>query len=94
MYKCQNLSYLVNRKLRILSFEGICQNLSYVVNKKLKIFIFEDTRPKPVGHGYVFSMTFGTIGEWLKLVPFFEEEQLIQRGGGGVASSFSGPKHP
>ena len=22
-------------------------------------------------HGYVFSMAVGTIGEWLKLVPFF-----------------------
>ena len=28
------------------------------------------TRPKPVGHGYVFSMAVGTIGEWLKPVPF------------------------
>ena len=24
-----------------------------------------------MGHGYVFSMAVGTIGEWLKLVPFF-----------------------
>ena len=29
------------------------------------------TRPKPVEHGYVFSMAVGTFGEWLKLVPFF-----------------------
>ena len=29
------------------------------------------TRPKPVEHGYVFSMAVVTIGEWLKLVPFF-----------------------
>ena len=29
------------------------------------------TRPKPVDHGYVFSMAVGTIGEWLKLFPFF-----------------------
>ena len=28
------------------------------------------TRPKPVGHGYMFSMAVDTIGEWLKLVPF------------------------
>ena len=28
------------------------------------------TRPKPVDHGYVFSMAVGTIWEWLKLVPF------------------------
>ena len=28
------------------------------------------TRLKPVEHGYVFSMAVGTIGEWLKLVPF------------------------
>ena len=32
---------------------------------------FKNTRPKPVEHGYVFSMAGGTIGEWLKLVPFF-----------------------
>ena len=24
----------------------------------------DHTRPKPVGHGYVFSMAVGTIGEW------------------------------
>ena len=24
-----------------------------------------------MGHGVVFSMAVGTIGEWLKLVPFF-----------------------
>ena len=34
------------------------------------------TRPKPVKHGYVFSMSVGTLGEWLKLDPFFV-------GGGG-----------
>ena len=37
------------------------------------------TRPKPVDHGYVFSMAVGTIGEWLKLVPFLlGDVQLIQ----------------
>ena len=43
-----------------------------------------ETRPKPVEHGYVFSMAVGTIGEWLKLVPFFllGDVQWI-RGGGG-----------
>ena len=36
----------------------------------------------PVGHGYVFSMAVGTIGEWLKLVPFlWGDEQLIREGG-------------
>ena len=41
------------------------------------------TRPKPVGHGDVFSMAVGTIGEWLKLVPFLlGDEQLILRGAG------------
>ena len=33
--------------------------------------IISYTRPKPVEHGYVLSMAVGTIGEWLKLVPFF-----------------------
>ena len=33
---------------------------------------------------YVFSMAGGTIGEWLKLVPFLlGDEQFILRGGGG-----------
>ena len=37
-----------------------------------------DTSPKPVGHGYVFSMTVGIIEKWLKLVPFLlGDEQLI-----------------
>ena len=33
--------------------------------------IYKITRPKPVEHGYVFSMAVGAIGEWLKLAPFF-----------------------
>ena len=41
--------------------------------------------------GYVFSMAVGTIGEWLKLVPFLlGDEQLILRGRGG---SFINKKH-
>ena len=38
-----------------------------------------------MGHGYVFSMAVGTIGEWLKLVPFLlgDERLLILRGEGG-----------
>ena len=45
------------------------------------------TRPKPVGHGYVFSMAVGTMGEWLKLVLFLlGDEHLILRGMG--AGSF------
>ena len=36
-----------------------------------------------MGHGYVFSMAVGTIGEWLKLVLFLlGDEQLILKGGG------------
>ena len=42
------------------------------------------TRPKPVEHGYVFSMAVGTIWEWLKLVFFLlGEKKLIVEGGGG-----------
>ena len=42
-----------------------------------------------MGHGYMFSMAVGTIGEWLKVVPFLlGDEQLILRGGGGGADSF------
>ena len=42
--------------------------------------MLEDTRPKPVGHGYVFSMAVGTM----EVVPFLlGDEQLILKGGGG-----------
>ena len=40
------------------------------------------TRPKPVEHGYVFSMAVGTIGEWLKLVLFFRGQTVDSEGGG------------
>ena len=36
-----------------------------------------ETRPKPVEHGYVFSMAVGTIGEWLKLVLFFVRGRTV-----------------
>ena len=37
----------------------------------------------------MFSMAVGTIGEWLKLVPFLlGAEQLILRGGGGGGVCF------
>ena len=42
------------------------------------------TRPKPVEHGYVFSMAVGTIGEWLKLVPFLLGDVQLIRGGGQI----------
>ena len=40
-----------------------------------------------MGHGYVFSMAVGTIGTWLKVVPFsvLGDEQLILGGGGWLA---------
>ena len=41
------------------------------------------TRPKPVEHGYVFSMAVGTIGKWLKLVPFFGRGRTVDSGLGG-----------
>ena len=36
--------------------------------------------------GYVFSMAVGTIGEWLKLVPFFVRGRTptVDPGGGGL----------
>ena len=37
-----------------------------------------------MGHGYVFSMAVGTIGEWLKGVPpFFRGRTVDSEGGGG-----------
>ena len=39
-----------------------------------------------MGHGYVFSMAVGTIGEWLKLVPCFGGGKKVDsEGGGGLA---------
>ena len=38
-----------------------------------------------MGHGYVFSMAVGTIGEWLKVVPFLLGDEQLIRGGGGLA---------
>ena len=51
------------------------------------------TRPKYVGHGYVFSMAVGTIGEWLKLVPCFVRGRTVDSKGGGGAGSFLAVKH-
>ena len=42
-----------------------------------------ETRPKPVEHGYVFSMAVGTIGEWFKLVLSFVRGRTVDWGGGG-----------
>ena len=46
-------------------------------------------RPKPVEHGYVFSMAVGTIWEGLKLALFFVKGRTVDSGGkGGGAGSF------
>ena len=47
----------------------------------MTILSIDITRPKPVEHGYVFSMAVGTIGEWLKLVPFFVRGRTVDWGG-------------
>ena len=36
----------------------------------------------------MFSMAVGTIGEWLKLVPFFVRGRTVDSKGGGGAGSF------
>ena len=41
-----------------------------------------------MGHGYVFSMAVGTIGEWLKVVHIFVRGRTVDSGGGGVSGSF------
>ena len=47
------------------------------------------TRPKPVGHGYVFSMAVGTIGGMVESgPPFFSGRTFDSRGGGGLAVSW------
>ena len=53
-----------------------------------KVTLVNSTRSKPVGHGYVFSMAVGTIGEWLKLVPFFVRGRTVDSEGMGVAAVF------
>ena len=54
-----------------------------VVSKGVFTISIYITRPKPVGHGYVFSMAVGTIGEWMKVVPFFVRVRTVDLGGGG-----------
>ena len=41
-----------------------------------------------MGHGYVFSLAVGTIGEWLKLVPFFVRDRTVDSEGGRGRGSF------
>ena len=53
------------------------------------MYYFVGTRPKPVEHGYVFSMAVGIIGEWLKLVPFFVRGRTVDSGGGGGGRAVS-----
>ena len=53
------------------------------------------TRQKPVEHGYVFIMAVGTIGEWLKLVPFLlGDVQLIGGGGQFFKNKYLGRQTP
>ena len=49
---------------------------------------FIKTRPKLVGHGYVFSLAVGTIGEWLKLFPFFVRGRTNDSEGEGWLAFF------
>ena len=54
----------------------------------MKLIHLRLTRSKPVGHGYVFSMAVGTIGEWLKVVLFFVRGRTVDSGGGGGGAGF------
>ena len=45
-------------------------NYYFCMFNEKSVYFSLKNRPKPVGHGYVFSMAVGTIGEWLKLVHF------------------------
>ena len=40
-----------------------------------------------MGHGYMFIIAVGTIGEWLKVVPFLVRRRTVdsEREGGGQA---------
>ena len=63
---------------------NLCYGYSMIlsITKVYKISSIKTTRQKPVGHGYVFSMAIGTIGEWLKLVPYFVRGRTVDWGGG------------
>ena len=43
-----------------------------------------------MGHGYVFSIAVGTIGEWLKVVLFYVRGRIVdsEGAGGGGSGSF------
>ena len=49
-----------------------------------------------MGHGYVYSMAVGTIGEWLKVVHFIVRGRTVHSvgGGGRGAGSFPGRQTP
>ena len=61
-------------------------------NCKKKIYNVDITRPKPVGHGYVFGMAGGTIGEWLKLVQFFVRGRTVGLAGWGRKNKYCRPQ--
>ena len=61
--------------LVIKNFGCISRLCCQIECRALVPFIY--TRPKPVDHGYVFSMAVGTVGEWLKLVPFFVRGRTV-----------------
>ena len=41
-----------------------------------------------MGHGYVFSIAVGAIGEWLKVVPFYLRGRTVDSWGGGGGGGF------
>ena len=53
-----------------------------VVSKGVFTLSIYITRPKPVGHGYVFSIAVGPIGE---VSPFLRGRTVDSEGGGGRA---------
>ena len=52
------------------------------------------TRPKPVGHGNVFSMAVSSILECLKLVPFFVRGRTVDSEGGRGCVGFFKNEYP
>ena len=89
-----NLMYYLNVKFRKIIFLLVRPHLKTTTQKERRVvFFFEkqntssiNTRPKPVEHGYVFSMAVGTIWEGLKLVLFFVGGSKVDWGGGGAGS--------
>ena len=64
----------------------VCALIIFFFHASATLSNLNITRPKPVEHGYVFSIAVGTIWEWLKTGTFFFRGRTVDWGGGGAGS--------